>query len=187
MRDYFIHTSFDLVNKFEPRVPQERNSYEEDRTNRICVSTNLLGAVRGIPGSGFVIKQMLECNLPVIIHAYYLESLDYYQPSIQEVPDQDYTNEVWLLKEPLSVIRADYKMEKIQLKNLGKYKEKDLYYIMDADFHPIPYSDNLKNLNQKFHKAEYVSQVMNISFRSFMWNLGEELSDKIKEGGKQYV
>ena len=176
MRDYFIHASFDLVNKFEPRVPQERNSYEEDRTNRICVSTNLLGAVRGIPGSG-----------PVIIHAYYLESLDYYQPSIQEVPDQDYTNEVWLLKEPLSVIRADYKMEKIQLKNLGKYKEKDLYYIMDADFHPIPYSDNLKNLNQKFHKAEYVSQVMNISFRSFMWNLGEELSDKIKEGGKQYL
>ena len=85
MRDYFIHASFDLVNKFEPRVPQERNSYEEDRTNRICVSTNLLGAVRGIPGSGFVIKQMLECNLPVIIHAYYLESLDYYQPSIQAV------------------------------------------------------------------------------------------------------
>ncbi len=98
MRDYFIHASFDLVNKFVPRVPQERNSYEEDRTNRICVSTNLLGAVRGIPSSGFVIKQMLECNLPVIIHAYYLESLDYYRPSIQEVPDQDYTNEMWLLK-----------------------------------------------------------------------------------------
>ncbi len=57
---------------------------------------------------------------------------------------------------------------------------------MDADFHPIPYSDNFKNLNQKFYKAEYVSQVMNISFRSFMWNL-EELSDKIKRRIKQYV
>lgn len=55
MRKSMIHVSFDPVEAFVPRVPSQRieGEMEEDSvTKRICASSTILGALRGIPSGG---------------------------------------------------------------------------------------------------------------------------------------
>jgi len=82
-----VHVSFDTVERFVPRVPQNRSDGEDDKTKRICVAPNLISALQAVPQSGTVLNAMMEIGLPLIIHAYYLKSKSVMQVDTEQVPD----------------------------------------------------------------------------------------------------
>lgn len=107
-----IHVSFDLVDKFKPRVPQQRCPGEDETIPRICAAPNILSALQAIPQAGEVIWTMYRCGLPIIIHAYYFKS-EYalYPEQIKDkVGDAEATGEMWLLEGPASVYRVDWEI-----------------------------------------------------------------------------
>ena len=111
MRKSMIHVSFDPVEAFVPRVPSQRieGEMEEDSvTKRICASSTILGALRGIPCGGEVLYQMQRLEIPLLIHAYYMEG-KYIAPTEQQVPDRCVTDEVWFLKTPEKIRVFGYK------------------------------------------------------------------------------
>ena len=70
-----VHVSFDLVDSFYPRIPEQRTEgkvNEDQVTKRICISTSVLGALRGIPQAAEVLggdgktwaSQSHPCLLP---------------------------------------------------------------------------------------------------------------------------
>lgn len=83
-----------------PRVPENIiDGYEDDRVKRVCFSTSITGALRGIESDGedyYVYSPSKEVNF-------------WHKPSIDEVVDVKYTHEVWCLNQ-------------IQVKLLGKIK-----------------------------------------------------------------
>lgn len=70
----YVHLSFDLVEEFVPRIPKSRLEKEDAVTPRICVAKYISQALSALPAAGKTIEAMLEIGMPVIIHAYYLQS-----------------------------------------------------------------------------------------------------------------
>lgn len=49
-----VHVSFDIVEKFIPRVPRQRCQGEDMSIPRICVADTILDAINAIPQAGIV-------------------------------------------------------------------------------------------------------------------------------------
>lgn len=79
---------------FKPRVPDNRIEYEDDKVKRVCVSTSVIGALRGIAcddASGDYI-------LHTPVNAGRKKISDYiYKPTVNELPDVIETREKWIL------------------------------------------------------------------------------------------
>lgn len=69
-----VHVSFDEVERFVPRVPKQICPDEDNTTPRICVAPNILSAIQAMPQGGTVAYNMARIGVPVVIHAYYIES-----------------------------------------------------------------------------------------------------------------
>lgn len=183
MRKSMVHVSFDLVEKFTPRIPAFRieGEFQEDsKTERICASSTILGALRGIPQGGKTLYQMKQLGLPILIHAYYLEGA-YVVPTDAQVPDRCITDEVWFLREPEKIRRVDYLITHFELLPV-KDIEHSFYFVLDAKVERCPYGDNKENLCSLFQK-KMPDAMSEFSFRQIITNLGEEMfSLKEKRG-----
>lgn len=183
MRKSMVHVSFDTVETFVPRIPSFRieGELEEDSTTeRICASSTILGALRGIPHGGDVLFQMKRLGLPIIIHAYYLEG-EYIVPTEQQVPDRCVTDEVWFLQAPEKVRRVDYRIREFELLPVEAV-EHSFQFVLNASLKRCPYGDNKKNLCALLQR-DMPKIIDDFSFREIMLNIGEELLSFKKERG----
>ena len=105
-----IHVSFDEVEQFIPRIPEQICPGEDNTTPRICAAPSVIKALQAIPQAGEVIYYMWRIGVPIIIHAYYLESPSVLTPDqiADKVPDALATGETWITEIPESVRRFDY-------------------------------------------------------------------------------
>lgn len=173
----YVHCSFDLVDEFVPRIPQQRIEgalHEDDSIPRICVSTDVRRAVMGIPQAGPVVDCMQRLGLPVIVHAYYMTCGNVYRPDAEEVPDVELTNEHWLLERPECVWRKDYLVTECRFKEITDVNNVTALFITDLFCRETGYQDNIENLCSRFHidSARWPS---GITFRQFIANCGVEL------------
>lgn len=69
------HVSFEVVDNFDPRVPENRMAGEDDTTPRICMGTNIKRCITAMPDGGGALKGLLRASefdsrMKPIIHAY---------------------------------------------------------------------------------------------------------------------
>lgn len=181
MRKSMVHVSFDLVKEFIPRVPSFRieGYLEEDSvTERICASSTILGALRGIPNGGEVLYQMKRLGLPILIHAYYLDG-EYIVPTEHQVPDRHITDEVWFLKTPDKIRRIDYLVSDLKLLPINGI-ERTIQFVVDVSVKRCHYGDNKKNLCDLFQRS-MPKVIEKFSFREIMLNIGDDLFSIKKE------
>lgn len=107
-----VHVSFDEVEKFIPRIPKQICPNEDNITPRICAAPNVLSAIQAMPQGGTVVYNMARIGVPVVIHAYYIESDAILMPEqiADKVPDAVATGEMWVMAVPTAVCRIDYKI-----------------------------------------------------------------------------
>lgn len=201
-RTSYVHCSWDIIHPFTftPRIPSGRigrlpNGASEDSTTpRICVANSVNHALTAMPGTGKAIKSMRMVGIPVIIHAYYL-SIDekyVYRPSKEEVPDAEWTGELWLLKEPDKVIRRDYLISDEFIYHTRNQYDQEYEKFIGCDITPCKFTDNYVNFirslseNSLGNPDENILQVIKgyTSFRSLMQNLDEEFLEQLKEAVK---
>lgn len=108
-----VHVSFDEVERFVPRVPKQICPDEDNTTPRICVAPNILSAIQAMPQGGTVAYNMARIGVPVVIHAYYIESDAILMPEqiADKVPDAVATGEMWVMAVPAAVRRYGYEWE----------------------------------------------------------------------------
>lgn len=181
----YVHLSFDLVEEFVPRIPKSRLEKEDAVTPRICVAKYISQALSALPVAGKTIEAMLEIGMPVIIHAYYLQSDAVIQTEdlLEAVPDARYTGEMWITERPKKIWRVDYELCDIFL-----YHTKDMYgeEIVIPDTYTLKKvcnQDNWKNflLQMKIKEMDEFREIMtNTLFSTMIVSMLPELK-KIRE------
>lgn len=100
---------------FSPRVPNsimEEEELEDHKSKRVCFSKTLSGAYRAI--------QFRPCEkLDLYVHVPYNKKIKYYRPTVKQVYDVGFTNEVWVRR-------------KVKMKCIGKIRA---YYNRDYCLH----------------------------------------------------
>lgn len=182
-----VHVSFDLVQEFIPRVPAQRCPYEDDTIPRICAAPDITSALQALPQAGKVIVAMQELELPIIIHAYYLKSDCVLMPEqiADKVEDAVANGEMWILERPKSVYRIDY-----QIVNPFVIMAEDKYgtisqFFIGGDKKRVRFQDNWSNLAKEYSSGSaatkwFVENKPDISFRTFMSSLDDELYEAIR-------
>ena len=132
--------------------------------------------------------------MPIIIHAYYLtiDKKYVYKPSKEDVPDAEWTGELWLLKEPDKIVRRDYLITDEFIYHTRNQYGKDYDKFIGCDITPCKFTDNDMNFVRSLSESpsdnldENVLQIMKerTSFRSLMQNLDEEFLEQLKEAIK---
>ena len=187
-----IHVSFDEVENFTPRVPQQRCPNEDETIPRICVAPTIRNALSAIPQAGEVIYYMERLHLPIIIHAYYIESDSVLMPKelVDKVPDAMGTKEMWVTKVPDAVLRVDFELvDPVIVKRKDANGTCERAVIGYDSLRRVKFQDNWQNLAIKFingtDKIEhFMRNKPDISYRAFMSNMDDELLKALirKEG-----
>ena len=135
--------------------------------------------------------------MPIIIHVYYLtiDKKYVYKPSKEEVPDVEWTGELWLLKEPDEVIRRDYLITDEFVYHTRNQYGKDYDKFIGCDIKPCRFTDNYANFirglseNLSDNLDEDTLQIMkeHTSFRSLMQNMDMEFLEQLKEAIKYRI
>lgn len=178
-----IHVSFDEVEKFIPRIPKQICPNEDNTTLRICVAPNVLSAIQAMPQGGEVVYYMARLGVPVIVHAYYIESDAVLMPEqiSDKVPDAIATGEMWVTEVPAAVRRIDYEIRKPFVpKRTDRNGTRERFLITYGELKRVRYQDNWRNLSARTAKNEkaaewFMENKPDISYRTFMSNMGEEL------------
>lgn len=184
-----VHVSFDLVDRFVPRVPVQRSPGEDAETPRICVAPDLISALQAIPQAGETLLNMQRCKLPLIIHAYYLESCNVLSSEEikTKVGDAEATGEMWIMEEPKNVRRIDY-----EITDFFSAVKKDCFgttgrFVVCISTKRVKYQSNWENLansvsdNPANAKWFLTNRPKDITFRTFASNLDEEMIKRINE------
>lgn len=179
---HMIHVSFDLVDNFIPRLPKQRAINEDCTVKRICVAPSLRSALMAIPKAGQVVHTLKRIGLPVILHAYYLnsDSVLMSEQISSKVPDALFTGEMWLTDVPQSVYRVDYELVDSyvpELTDLYGVKER---FVVCSTFRKVKYQSNWRNFAYKVAKDPEIAEAFleekpQMSFRRFI----EQLDDTI--------
>ena len=195
MSEKYIHCSWDILepDSLTPRVPKSRingsKASEDDKTPRICVAETVQRALMAMPGSGKVIKTMQKYNIPIIIHAYYLEQ-DWKairRPRKSEVPDVELTGECWMLKPPISVMRRDYLVRNPAIASVKDVNGTEVEVLCGCTLKPVKSQSNYQNFLNSLPLTKYVGTPNEkklkkaASFRTLMQNLDEEFYRKITD------
>lgn len=177
-----VHVSFDLVDKFVPRLPKQRAINEDCTIERICVAPSLRSALMAIPKAGQVVHTLKRLGLPVILHAYYLDSDSVLMPEQirSKVPDALFTGEMWLTDVPQSVYRVDYELIDSYVPELTDLYGAKERFVVCSTFRKVKYQSNWHNFAYKVAKdpeiAEaFLEEKLQMSFRRFI----ELLDDKL--------
>ena len=195
MSQKYIHCSWDILepDSLAPRVPKTRidgpNAKEDDRIPRICVSDTVERALKAMPGTGRIIDIMKKYQIPVIIHAYYLEQ-DHKairRPRKTEVPDVELTHECWMMKPPIHVRRKDYLIEQSVVLTDVDINETESDFLIGCVLKPVKFQSNFQNFLDSLPLTKYVGapDVKDLkkaaSFRTFMLNMDEELYQMVTD------
>lgn len=186
-----IHCSFDLVDRFEPRVPDSRIEVvgmEDAETPRICVAPSILHCPKAIPKSGETIRWMQAVGLKPIIHAYYLQSDNVYQPTKDQVADVGWTKEMWVLDKPKDWRRRDYEIVSCCMTDGKDMFGNDVVCINSVELKPAPYTDSLKELveGMDLEYGEFMRRFPFLTFRGMATNVTctKEIRERIRESQK---
>lgn len=102
MKYYHISNGEEIINKFIPRVPEDRNIYEDDKIKRICVSTSLDGCLSAVPWQ-YDIEYYADEELPITVYEFEIDEKDIinseYLYNNNLVADANITKECWVTKE----------------------------------------------------------------------------------------
>lgn len=172
-----IHVSFDEVEQFIPRIPEQICPGEDNTIPRICAAPSVIKALQAIPQAGEVIYYMRRIGVPIIIHAYYLESQSVLTPDqiADKVPDALATGETWITEIPVVVRRFDY-----EIVNPFIIKKKDgngtveRFLVGYDSLKRVDYQDNWRNLARKMGRGKR-SHKPDLTYRCFMSNLDDDL------------
>jgi len=101
------HVSFDPVDKFIPRVPESRASFEDSVTPRICFSEHIKDAITAMPQGGIALRGMLKCKSKItpLLYAYVCDANEhpdsFIPPEIVQgkygVLDAEHNREWWAI------------------------------------------------------------------------------------------
>lgn len=183
-----VHVSYDLVDKFVPRIPKQRAKDENASIERICVAPDISHAMLAIPQFATVAEYMRELKLPVIIHVYYLESnsIMNWEEVAKYVPDAPYTKESWILEEPASVHRVDYEIVNFKIKQGHDTNGDELACILEYKLKRCKYQSNVDIFLNSFIRNADVEKEKRLrkmfdelSFRGIMSNVGKEIIEKM--------
>lgn len=178
-----IHVSFDEVEKFIPRVPKQVCPNEDSTTPRICVAPDILSAIQAMPQGGTVTYNMARIGVPIIIHAYYIESDAILMPEqiADKVPDAVATGEMWITQIPAAVRRIDYQIiNPFVPMRIDRNGTKERFLLLYERLKRVKYQDNWRNLSIRTGKSGkavewFMENKPDISYRTFMSNLDDEL------------
>lgn len=187
-----IHVSFDEVENFTPRVPEQRCPNEDETIPRICVAPTIRNALSAIPQAGEVIYYMERLHLPIVIHAYYIESDSVLMSKevVDKVPDAMGTKEMWVTKVPDMVRRVDFELvDPVIAKRKDMNGTCERVVIGYDSLRRVKFQDNWRNLATKLIKGtdkieHFMCNKPDISYRTFMSNMDDELLKALirKEG-----
>lgn len=182
-RPKLIHCSFDEVYDFEPRVPESRSLLEDAETKRICVSPTIRQCLDAIPRAGQIMRFMREVEMPVVVHAYYLEADQIQYDTRDYVPDADLTGEMWILEKPKNWKRIDYELQSFCLKDGKDRNGASITWIYGV--YPVRhrYQDNLRELIEGIGADydDFRRQCPDLTFRLIAGNLGDDLIKEFRE------
>lgn len=178
-----VHVSFDLVEDFIPRVPRQICPNEDSTTPRICVAPDILSAIQAMPQGGTVTYNMARIGVPIIIHAYYIESDAILMPEqiADKVPDAVATGEMWITQIPVAVRRIDYQIiNPFVPMRIDRNGTKERFLLLYERLKRVKYQDNWRNLSIRTGKSRkavewFMKNKPDISYRTFMSNLDDEL------------
>lgn len=178
-----VHVSFDEVERFVPRVPKQICPDEDNTTPRICVAPNILSAIQAMPQGGTVAYNMARIGVPVVIHAYYIESDAILMPEqiADKVPDAVATGEMWITQIPAAVRRIDYQIiNPFVPMRIDRNGTKERFLLLYERLKRVKYQNNWRNLSIRTGRSGnavewFMENKPNISYRTFMSNLDDEL------------
>lgn len=102
MKYYHMSIEEEVIEKFVPRVPQDRMVGEDDKIKRVCVSTSLNGCLSAVPWQ-YDIEYLAIEELPIRVYEFELSEKDVlnsdYLYENNLVIDANVTKECWVLKE----------------------------------------------------------------------------------------
>ena len=186
-RQSMVHVSFDLVDRFTPRIPEHRCLGEDGTIPRICVAPDVLSAVNTMPQGGYAVARMLELGLPPIVHAYYMSGADVMENDEVSawVPDAQFTGEAWFLTEPAVVRRVDYRIESPVVRHISDHETE----IVGARLRMVRYTDNWDNLLKWMGADPATDAVRKLkanlraltTYRTFITNFSDEDLDAMRQ------
>lgn len=108
----YIHCSSKYLGKevvFNPRIPKDRMSYENDNVPRICMSTSIDGCLTAID----TMYTWFEGDRLVYVYVCIVDEKYVIHPTVEDVPDVLFSGEVWstvptTLKHILTIQLVDY-------------------------------------------------------------------------------
>ena len=178
-----VHVSFDEVERFVPRVPKQICPDEDNTTPRICVVPNILSAIQAMPQGGTVVYNMARVGVPVVIHAYYIESDAILMPEqiADKVPDAVATGEMWVMAVPAVVRRIDYEIvDPYVPMRIDRNGTRERFLVWYGELRRVRYQDNWRNLSTRTARNQkavewFMENKPDISYRTFMSNMDDEL------------
>lgn len=185
-----LHTTFDHIDFFCPRVPSvhTRMIGENSTMPRICVAPTIEQCLAAMPLVGETAWRMQQIGLCVVIHVYELESQNVMsnEEVQRHVPDAKETGEMWILDTPELIGRKDYKLCNVQYKEV--IEDGQPYHLMQsydlAECHL--YEDNVENILHKLsihdkQQRKNCSEMMReCTLQSLLMNMFEEFLDLYK-------
>ena len=179
-----IHCSFDLVDKFVPRIPKNRCIGEDATIPRICAGQTIRGCLSSMPKAGDTMHRMRQMGLPVIIHAYYMRCKHAVFDIKDYVPDATTTGEIWLLESPSEIHRVDYE---IRFERCMWYTDpygQQQRYPVGVRLRRTKYQDNIENFADNYcqtetARKEMIEYLQKITFRTFISNIDDEMAGTI--------
>ena len=186
-----IHVSFDEVEQFIPRIPEQICPGEDNTIPRICAAPSVIKALQAIPQAGEVMNYMEKIGVPIIIHAYYMKSDAVLMPEqiADKVPDAVANQEMWITEVPEDVRLVDYEIITPFTKKMKNRNGTIGRFVIGYDsLRAVRYQDNWRNLAHKISKSKEAEEwfmanmPVGITYRTFMANLGDEFLKKF--GGK---
>lgn len=178
-----VHVSFDEVERFVPRVPKQICPDEDNTTPRICVEPNILSAIQAMPQGGTVAYNMARIGVPVVIHAYYIESDAILMPEqiADKVPDAVATGEMWVMAVPAAVRRIDYEIvDPYVPMRIDRNGTRERFLVGYGELKRVRYQENWRNLSTRTARNQkavewFMENKPDISYRTFMSNMDDEL------------
>lgn len=183
----YVHVSFDIVEHFEPRIPRTWAKTEDRAIKRICVTDRIQRGLNAMAQAGLTLQIMQKLGLPLIIHAYYMESENVIAPEqVQNfVPDALTNHESWLTETPKRIWRVDYEVIDPVLYHFHDDPDPKHLIVASAPLRTISFSDNVDNFVKRFHifQPDDVARLLREhGFSAVLCNLEETLLElKVKE------
>lgn len=194
----FIHVSFDPVEKFEPKIPQNRAPEEDQTIRRICcirtgkdMKKDIMKALNASPCAGEALNRIASFGFYPVLHVYEMDSQDYLLPDeVQKyVPDAYYSGECWLTKTSIKFIHKCYEVTWFKTKEVSDNFGTEWQAVVALKLEKLKKTETNWERYRKEHpnsvndKLIQIVHSMDIGFKSFALTFSEEEIRKLTEKG----